>query len=117
GSLTPTISTNPVSFSSRLTRKSAPSNRLSSVPGGSVSGVKRDAGGSGERKIPFRPSSAERSDADADVPAEKSSKRTVFRLPSSRASVTAEVEAKLPERPERTSAGRSQNSCPAKKRQ
>ena len=48
GSLTPTISTKPLSFSSRRTRKTAPSKRFRSVPGSSRS--RMEARGRGQRR-------------------------------------------------------------------
>ena len=57
------------------TRNIAPSNRFRRVPGGSTSGVKRDAGASGFVKTVFRPSRAERSAAASAESAESSSNR------------------------------------------
>src|SRR5437773_2853784 len=78
GSITPTISTNPFSFSSLRTRKTAPSKRFRSVPGASTSGVNREAGARGLVKIVFSPSSAARRPPASAESADRSSKRTRF---------------------------------------
>src|SRR5207253_9127606 len=79
GSITPTISTNPFSFSSLRTRKTAPSKRFRSVPGARTSGVNREAGARGLVKIVFSPSSAARRPPASAESADRSSKRTRFR--------------------------------------
>ena len=68
GSLTPSISTTPVAFSRRATRKTCavePPQQRARAAGGPARSARR--GASGVRKIPLRPSSAERSADDCGV--------------------------------------------------